>query len=126
MSYAARPISPTAFAAAIRDLPLDNVYAKAAELRNAMAHLASSNAQLAPLATAGDAVCADAVRENEEVLQRMEHRLLLLRFEVEVLRGLKWEEEGGKVEQARRREDGGEDGTRNGERSGEGDDGVHL
>jgi hypothetical protein len=93
MSSDSRPISPTQFAAAIKDLPISNLYAKAAELRNSMAHLVSSNEQLAEFA-ATDKDCADAIHENEVVLQRIEERILLLQFEVEVNRSLKWVEQG--------------------------------
>jgi len=97
MSATATPIPPARFAAALRDLPLSSLHAKAAELRNSIAHLLSSNEELKPFAEAGDRDCAEAVMENEEVIRRMEERISLLRIEVEG-RGMKWVEEGGERE----------------------------
>jgi hypothetical protein len=53
----------------------------------------------------------------------MEHRLLLLRFEVEALRGMKWEGAEGEAEvkKAAPKEEG-----RNGERDDEDGEGIHL
>ncbi|XTI88786.1 hypothetical protein V2W45_519644 [Cenococcum geophilum] len=93
MSATATPIPPARFAAALRDLPLSSLHAKAAELRNSIAHLLSSNEELKPFAEAGDKDCAEAIMENEEVIRRMEERISLLRIEVEG-RGMKWAEEG--------------------------------
>jgi hypothetical protein len=97
MSATATPIPPARFAAALRDLPLSSLHAKAAELRNSIAHLLSSNEELKPFAEAGDKDCAEAITENEEVIRRMEERISLLRIEVEG-RGMKWVEEGGERE----------------------------
>lgn len=97
MSATATPIPPARFAAALRDLPLSSLHAKAAELRNSIAHLLSSNEELKPFAEAGDKDCAEAIMENEEVIRRMEERISLLRIEVEG-RGMKWVEEEGKKE----------------------------
>ena len=97
MSATATPIPPARFAAALRDLPLSSLHAKAAELRNSIAHLLSSNEELKPFAEAGDKDCAEAITENEEVIRRMEERISLLRIEVEG-RGMKWVEEGGEKE----------------------------
>ncbi|KAI9839862.1 MAG: hypothetical protein M1819_000054 [Sarea resinae] len=91
MSSNAAPISPAAFATAIQDLPLSNLHNKASELRNSIAHLHSSNLQLRPYADEGDQDCLDAVRENEEVIQRMVGRIALLRREVEK-RGFRWDD----------------------------------
>jgi hypothetical protein len=91
MSHSARPISPASFAAAIRDLPAESLYAKHAELQNSVDHLLASNAQLRPLARDGDAVCSDALRENKVVIRRVRDRMLLLRHEIETLRGMRWE-----------------------------------
>jgi hypothetical protein len=104
MSHNARPISPASFALAIRGLPAESLYAKHAELQNSVDHLLSSNAQLRPLARGGDAVCADALRENVVVIRRVRDRMLLLRHEIETLRGMRWE--GGEVNEE---EDGDED-----------------
>ena len=95
MSAEARSISPTRFAEALRDLPISSLYAKAAELRNSIQHLAASNAQLKEFAEAGDRDCAEAMQENDEVIQRMEHRILLLEYEVEANRKMKWHQESG-------------------------------
>jgi hypothetical protein len=92
MSSYTRPISPTRFALALKDLPLSSIHAKAAELANSIAHLKLSNEQLREFAEQGDKECAEAVAENEVVMQSMEERILLCRMEVEGNRGLKWEE----------------------------------
>lgn len=92
MSAAATPIPPERFAEAIVDLPLANLHFKAAELRNSISHLESSNSQLQHFADEGDTDCTDAIRENEETMMRMEERVLLLRREVE-RRGFQWGED---------------------------------
>lgn len=92
MSAGAAPIPLERFAEAILELPLGNLHAKAAELRNSIAHLVSSNEQLQEYADDGDQDCADAIRENEGVIARMEARITLLRNEVEN-RGFRWGEE---------------------------------
>lgn len=89
------PITPARFAAALPALPLSALHAKAAELQNAIAHLRSSNVQLREFADGGDAECADAMRENEEVIARMQERIALVRQEVEG-RGMRWAD--GEVE----------------------------
>ncbi|KAI4125631.1 MAG: hypothetical protein LQ338_004158 [Usnochroma carphineum] len=89
MSANAAPIPLERFAEAIAELPLENLRAKAAELRNSITHLMSSNQQLQEYANDGDRDCADAIRENEEVIERMEMRINLLRTEVEQ-RGFRW------------------------------------
>lgn len=96
------PITPARFAAALKDLSPASLHLKILEIRNSLAHLAHSNAQLrpfaegtaaAPGATPGepDADCADAIRENEAVIERMRGRVELVRAEVEA-RGLSWRE----------------------------------
>ena len=97
MSSGATPIAPERFAEAIKELPLANLHFKAAEIRNSIAHLMSSNQQLQPFADEGDPDCIDAVQENLVVLQRMEERILLLKGEVEG-RGFRWGEEGSRPE----------------------------
>jgi hypothetical protein len=92
MSAEAAPITPARFRLAIHDLAISNLHAKAAELRNSLAHLASSNAQLKEFADAGDRDCADAIRENEVVIQRFQDRIQMLREEVEG-RGMRWVED---------------------------------
>jgi hypothetical protein len=95
MSNETTPISPARFAAALKDLPLSTLHLKAAELRNSIAHLDYSNEQLKPFAdgTEGgngpDQDCADAIKENEVVIERMLERISLLRGEVEG-RGSSW------------------------------------
>ncbi|EKG11314.1 hypothetical protein MPH_11579 [Macrophomina phaseolina MS6] len=100
MSAESTPISPAAFAEAIKELTLPSLHAKAAELRNSIYHLRRSNVQLQPFADEGDRDCADAIKENEEVMARMEDRIELLKLEVEVNRGMPWVEDaktdGGK------------------------------
>lgn len=92
MSAASTPITLDRFLEAIADLPLGNLHAKAAELRNSIIHLESSNEQLRQYAAEGDRDCADAVRENQEVIQSMSQRIDYLRREVET-RGFRWEED---------------------------------
>lgn len=93
MSSDARPISPAQFAAAIEDLPLENLYAKVSEIRNSIAHLQRSNKELEDYSNSagGDNDCMAAVRENEEVIDRMNSRIELIKKEVE-RRGQKWHE----------------------------------
>lgn len=92
MSSTATPISAPQFAEAIKDLPLGNLHFKAAEIRNSIAHLESSNQQLEPFAEDGDSDCKEAIRENVVVIQRMKERISLLKQEVEG-RGFKWIED---------------------------------
>ena len=72
MSSSAIPITRERFAEAIKELPLANLHFKAAEIRNSIAHLVSSNQQLQPLADEGDSDCIYAIKENILVTQRME------------------------------------------------------
>jgi hypothetical protein len=92
------PITPVRFAAALPSLPLSSLALKVAELRNSIAHLDYSNEQLKPFAQGadGDKDCVDAIRENEEVIRRMEERIGLVKEEVE-RRGASWSEVGGMV-----------------------------
>lgn len=92
MSSSATPITTQHFAEAIQDLPLGNLHFKAAEIRNSIAHLESSNQQLQPFAENGDSDCKQAIEENAVVIKRMEQRVLLLKREVEG-RGFKWGED---------------------------------
>jgi hypothetical protein len=89
MAAVGHSITPEAFALAITDLPLENIYTKAAELQNSITHLLNSNIQMQPFAEEGDGVCRDAIRENDEVIKRMEERIGLCRTEVES-RGQVW------------------------------------
>ena len=89
MSSTSAPIAPHQFAAAIKDLPLANLHFKAAEIRNSIEHLESSNLQLQSYADDGDSDCREAIQENVSVIQRMKERIQLLKREVED-RGFKW------------------------------------
>ncbi|KAK3952416.1 hypothetical protein QBC32DRAFT_313959 [Pseudoneurospora amorphoporcata] len=105
------PITPQAFAAALEDLPVSALRLKVLEIYNSIAHLKYSNEQLRPFAegveaplggsssSAGgesaqnqpDPDCVEAIRENEQVIVRMEERVQLVKNEVE-RRGLSWTE----------------------------------
>ncbi|GAB1311090.1 Secondary alcohol dehydrogenase [Madurella fahalii] len=115
MSAESQPITPAAFAAALKDLPLSSLHLKVLELRNSIAHLDYSNEQLRPYAegtatataTASqpepapgaqegqaaqpDQDCIEAIQENEQVIERMQERIRLVRVEVEE-RGVSWAE----------------------------------
>nr|OQO23143.1 hypothetical protein B0A51_09629 [Rachicladosporium sp. CCFEE 5018] len=101
MASPAPIIDPLRFAAALVELPLDALYSKAAELRNSITQLRSSNAQMLPFAEGGDADCREAMFENLAVIGRMQERVTLIREEVE-RRGQRWhdgEDEGmGRIE----------------------------
>ncbi|KAJ4163497.1 hypothetical protein LMH87_005220 [Akanthomyces muscarius] len=111
------PISPARFAAALKDLSVAMLHLKVLEIRNSIAHLQYSNDQLRPFAdgtaTAAssgaaaaaaaaspgepDQDCVDAIRENEQVVERMAERIALVRLEVEE-RGVSWDEFTSKEE----------------------------
>lgn len=102
MSADTRPISPGRFAAALKELSVNMLHLKVLEIRNSIAHLQYSNDQLEPFAkgsataigdsNAGpDQDCIDAIRENEQVIDRMIERIALVRAEVEE-RGVSWTE----------------------------------
>ncbi|OAA82390.1 hypothetical protein LEL_01935 [Akanthomyces lecanii RCEF 1005] len=111
------PISPARFAAALKDLSVTMLHLKVLEIRNSIAHLQYSNDQLRPFAdgtataassgaaaaTAAaspgepDQDCVDAIRENEQVVERMAERIALVRMEVEE-RGVSWDEFTSKEE----------------------------
>lgn len=92
MSAATVPIALIRFAQAIQELPVGNLYLKAAEIRNSVLHLESSNAQLQSYADDGDDVCAEAIHENRKTIADMEKRVCLLKDEVR-RRGLVWPDE---------------------------------
>ena len=96
MSATSIPIHPHRFAEALVDLPLSNLHLKAAELRNSISHLQSSNSELRTFAEAGDVDCAEAMSENLQVIGRMEERISLLRQEVE-RRGFRWDGDGPEI-----------------------------
>lgn len=89
MSSHSTPIDPHRFAEAIQYLPLSNLHLKAAEIRNSIARLESSNRQLQPFADEGDTDCVEAITENLAVIEQMERRISLLKYEVE-RRGYRW------------------------------------
>ncbi|KAJ6781372.1 hypothetical protein PWT90_11081 [Aphanocladium album] len=106
------PISPARFAAALKDLSVPMLHLKVLEIRNSIAHLQYSNDQLKPFAdgtasatdsetTAGgepDQDCVEAIRENEQVMERMAERIALIKREVEEERGVSWQEFQSKEE----------------------------
>ena len=108
MSSEARPITAAAFASALTDLPVENLYAKAFEINNSIAHLEHSNTQLKEYSDSikndsslavdvrreGDRDCEDAIKENDVVIARQRERIGLLKAEVE-RRGGRWHEAGG-------------------------------
>ncbi|KAI5862570.1 hypothetical protein GGS23DRAFT_82345 [Durotheca rogersii] len=114
MSSESQPISPARFAEALRELPASTLAIKVLELRNSIAHLDYSNAELKPFAeghaptleqqqtgaAAGqpDQDCVDAIAENEAVIARMQERIELIKAEVEA-RGLSWREFQGKADE---------------------------
>ncbi|KAJ5811829.1 hypothetical protein N7474_008130 [Penicillium riverlandense] len=118
MATESLPISPSAFASAIQELPLSALYAKVSELRNSIAHLHRSNAELRTfLAESQDPEdekkeLEGYVAENEDVVASMNVRIALLKVEVE-RRGQLWieaeEKEGedgdGDAEQQRLADD---------------------
>lgn len=105
MSADTTPISPSRFAGALKDLSIEMLHIKVLEIRNSIAHLQYSNDQLKPFAegtatalssesntTDGpDQDCLDAIRENEQVIDRMAERIAIIRCEVEE-RGVSWTE----------------------------------
>ncbi|KAI1403067.1 hypothetical protein F4819DRAFT_452573 [Hypoxylon fuscum] len=110
MSSETQPINPARFAEALKDLPAETLALKVLELRNSIAHLDYSNAELKPYAEGRapileqqgapaqpDQDCIDAIAENEAVITRMQERIELIRAEVES-RGLSWREFQAKTE----------------------------
>jgi len=100
MSSEAHPITPEAFAEAIKSLPLSSLYAKVSELRNSIAHLTRSNEELRTYIreseegpdSSDNKELENYVVENEVVMQAMAQRIGLLKVEVEN-RGQQWLEE---------------------------------
>ncbi|KAL4789892.1 hypothetical protein BDV19DRAFT_14102 [Aspergillus venezuelensis] len=95
MSSETLPITPAAFAEAIKELTLPVLYAKVAELRNSIAHLQRSNLELRQFITESceseedQRELAMYVLENEQVKKSMDERIRLCKAEVEG-RGLAW------------------------------------
>jgi len=65
MSADALPISPAAFAEALKDLPMSTLHLKAAELRNSIAHLDYSNEELKPFAEGRAPECVDGKADED-------------------------------------------------------------
>ncbi|KAE8379434.1 hypothetical protein BDV26DRAFT_291303 [Aspergillus bertholletiae] len=99
MSAESLPITPSAFAEAIKELPLSSVYAKASELSNSITHLRRSNQELRAFVNESCDTEAEKeelekyIAENEEVMRSMHERNLLLKSEIED-RGQPWIEVG--------------------------------
>ena len=93
MSTESQPISPTAFAEAITELPLESLHAEAAKLSNDINKLIESNAALeAEKAVENDEgvkFLDEVIAENEGVIRSKEERIELLKLEVEK-RGQVW------------------------------------
>lgn len=84
---------------------MENIYGKAYEINNSIAHLQQSNKVLqeysdsikaddsldASVRVNGDKDCLDAIQENEVVIERQRERVRLLKTEVE-RRGQLWHE----------------------------------
>ncbi|KAI1855509.1 hypothetical protein JX266_000374 [Neoarthrinium moseri] len=117
MASEATPISPARFAEALKELPASSLALKVLELRNSIAHLDYSNAELKPYAEGRasafdsaaapdqpDQDCVDAIRENELVIERMQERIALIKAEVEG-RGLSWVEFQGKPDDEEMKEE---------------------
>ncbi|OKL60442.1 hypothetical protein UA08_04324 [Talaromyces atroroseus] len=100
MSAEALPITRSAFAEAITELPLSSLYAKVSELRNSIAHLTLSNEEIRRYIIESEEgpdsqdnkLLESYVVENEEVMQAMAERIGLLKAEVEG-RGQQWMDE---------------------------------
>ncbi|RDW76241.1 uncharacterized protein DSM5745_06233 [Aspergillus mulundensis] len=89
MSSETLPISPAAFAEAIKELTLPVLYTKVAELQNSIAHLRRSNQELRLFITESCESEADKhelegyIAENEGVERSMNERIHLCKAEVE-------------------------------------------
>lgn len=117
MSAEALPISTSAFAEAIKALPLSAVYGKVSELRNSIGHLTRSNEELRSFIRESEddpdspdnKELENYILENEGVMQSMAARIALLKAEVEV-RGQLWIEEEPENEQEDQDDDSAPDG----------------
>ncbi|KAL4905714.1 hypothetical protein BDW74DRAFT_151883 [Aspergillus multicolor] len=95
MSSETSPISPAAFAEAIKELTLPVLYAKVAELQNSIAHLRRSNRELQIFIIESCESETDRheleeyIAENEGVEKSMNERIQLCKAEVEG-RGQTW------------------------------------
>ncbi|KAK8029808.1 hypothetical protein PG993_011099 [Apiospora rasikravindrae] len=100
MSAQARPPTAAEFASALTELPASSLALKVLEMRNQIAHLDYSNSEMKPFADGADGaepdqICIDGIRENEEIIVKVQQRIELVRQEVE-RRGLSWPEFDGK------------------------------
>jgi predicted RNase H-like nuclease (RuvC/YqgF family) len=116
MSTESLPITPGAFAEAIKELPLAVLYNKVSELTNSIAHLYRSNSELRAYLAESDDSEEDKkeiqkyVDENEVVAASMKERIELLKTEVEN-RGQPWIE----LEELKRVGDEDAEGAPNGD-----------
>ena len=132
MSAESQPISPTAFAEAITELPLESLHAEAAKLQNDINKLLESNAALeaekAVETEEGVKFLDEVIVENEGVVKSKEERIGLLKVEVEK-RGQVWIEPGKKDEEVQAPVvNGAGHGAADQENAGghDADDGVYL
>lgn len=116
MSAGSQPISSQRFATALLTVPLSTLHSTAAEIRNSLAHLHSSNEQLEPHAQRGDRTCREAIEENMTTMDRMNGRLQLLKQEV-LKRGMPWVESNDDQSVSCKQQDGDDQNE---------DDGIHL
>ncbi|CAI7592157.1 unnamed protein product [Penicillium viridicatum] len=90
MSTEALPITPGAFAEAIKELSIAVLYSKVSELTNSIAHLHRSNAELQSNDSEEEKKELEGyIAENEGVAVSMNERITLLKTEVEN-RGQPW------------------------------------
>jgi hypothetical protein len=120
MSSESLPINPAAFAEAIKELPLSALHSKVLELRNSIAHLHRSNAELRLFLAESDETEEEKkelqgyITENEGVVVSMSVRVELLKTELEN-RGQPWiEVEEVKAEDNRENEEATEAPVTNG------------
>ncbi|KAL5043691.1 hypothetical protein BDW71DRAFT_187597 [Aspergillus fruticulosus] len=115
MSAETLPITPVAFAEAIKELTLPVLYAKVAELQNSIAHLRRSNQELRLFILGSCESEADKqelegyIAENDEVEKSMIERIQLCKVEVEA-RGQTWIELGTEANGTTGTGTGGEQG----------------
>lgn len=97
MSAQTRPPTAEEFALALTELPASSLALKVLELRNQIAHLDYSIAEMRPFAEAAepDQICVEGIQENEVVIGKVQQRIELIRKEVEN-RGMSWHEFDGK------------------------------
>ena len=115
MSAESLPITPVAFAEAIKELTLPVLYAKVAELQNSIAHLRRSNQELRHFISESCESQADReelegyIAENDGVEKSMIERIELCKAEVE-RRGQTWIELGADANGTTSTEGEGEQG----------------